>query len=84
MKINGEILARKGEMLLLRAYIRENGDEFYMVIRDFGNWLHIKGLGLGIYETFRDAERRMMEFNDVETIEKIRALMMAYQHGEEQ
>ena len=86
MGIHGEIIISKGDMLMVKIKLQsdENSDFLYTVVENYKNHLFVAGVGLTVNDAIHNAIRWACEIKDVQVIEKVKALVMAYQRGEEQ
>jgi len=82
IKLNGEVIAAKNNLMLVTIYIQDNGDFVNAIIANCDGIYCFFGFGMSIVEAFHDAIKRLKEYNMLGMVEKVNELERAYRGQE--
>jgi len=81
----GKVVAVAGNLFMLRINLQEDADSngVFVVVEKYYRRLYVSGIGLTFGNAIYDAIRRAAQFDDMEGIEKIKALERARYQNED-
>jgi len=81
----GEVVAGEGNLFMLRINLQEDADSngVFVVVEKHYRRLYVSGIGLTFGDAIYDAIRRAAQFDDMEGVEKIKALERARKQSED-
>jgi len=84
--INGEVVAVYNDMFMIKVNLQADADSnfIYVVVERNYRRLYVVGVGMTFADAIYDAIRRAAQVDDVEGIEKIKALERARKQQDEQ
>ncbi len=83
--INGEVVADNNDMFMIKINMQADADSnfIHVVVERHYRRLYPVGVGLSFADAIYDAIRRTAQIDDIEGIEKIKALERARYQGED-
>ncbi len=83
--INGEVVADNNDMFMIKINMQADADSdfIYVVVERHYRRLYPVGVGLSFADAIYDAVRRAAQFDNIEGIEKIKALERARYQGDD-
>ena len=84
--INGEVVIANNDMIMIKINMQADADSnfIYVVVERHYRRLYVVGVGLTFADAIYDAIRRAAQFDDIEGIEKIKALERARYQGDDE
>jgi len=84
--INGEVVADNNDMIMIKINMQADADSnfIYVVVERHYRRLYVVGVGLTFADAIYDAIRRAAQTDDIEGIEKIKALERARYQGNDE